>query len=78
MYTVLTTVVRQINTNIQARQNVQKAFEFTLDHIGQDKDAGDIWVSWIRFIQESEVCTILVSADNPIPFTRPPNPPNAD
>lgn len=35
----------------QARQTVSQAYEFVLDNIGQDKDAGTIWQDYIAFIK---------------------------
>jgi hypothetical protein len=38
------------------RNTIKKAYEFALNHIGQDKDSGDIWRDYIDFIKEGEVC----------------------
>jgi cleavage stimulation factor subunit 3 len=35
----------------QARQIVSQAYEFVLDNIGQDRDAGKIWQDYITFIK---------------------------
>lgn len=35
----------------QARQTVTQSYEFVLDHIGVDRDAGDIWQDYIQFIK---------------------------
>ncbi|TGJ81405.1 hypothetical protein E0Z10_g7348 [Xylaria hypoxylon] len=35
----------------QARQTVSQAYEFVLNNIGQDKDAGSIWQDYILFIK---------------------------
>ena len=35
----------------QARQTVNAAYEFVLDNIGQDRDAGSIWQDYIAFIK---------------------------
>ncbi|KAJ2983866.1 hypothetical protein NUW58_g6178 [Xylaria curta] len=34
-----------------ARQTVNQAYEFVLNHIGQDRDAGKIWQDYISFIK---------------------------
>jgi hypothetical protein len=38
------------------RDNVKKAYEFALNHVGQDKDSGEIWSDYIQFLKASEVC----------------------
>ncbi|VDB95403.1 unnamed protein product [Peniophora sp. CBMAI 1063] len=57
LWRVYLSYVRRINSSPQARENVRKAFEFALNHIGHDKEAGDIWVDYIRFIQQGETPT---------------------
>ncbi|KZV73632.1 Suf-domain-containing protein [Peniophora sp. CONT] len=57
LWRVYLSYVRRINSSAQARENVRKAFEFALNHIGHDKEAGDIWVDYIRFIQQGETPT---------------------
>ena len=32
------------------------AYEFTLNHVGQDKDSSEIWIDYIQFIKSGEVC----------------------
>jgi len=32
------------------------AYEFTLSHVGQDKDSSEIWIDYIQFIKSGEVC----------------------
>ncbi|KAI1504063.1 hypothetical protein F5X99DRAFT_373356 [Biscogniauxia marginata] len=35
----------------QARQTVSQSYEFVLDNIGQDRDAGPIWQDYINFVK---------------------------
>ncbi|KAI5917413.1 hypothetical protein F4810DRAFT_46450 [Camillea tinctor] len=35
----------------QARQTVSQSYEFVLDNIGQDRDAGSIWQDYINFVK---------------------------
>ena len=37
-----------------ARDVVVKAYEFALQHVGQDKDSSDIWSEYIQFIKSGE------------------------
>jgi cleavage stimulation factor subunit 3 len=44
-----------LNTGPEARDNIRQAYEFALNHIGQDKDSGDIWNDYIQFVKSGEV-----------------------
>jgi len=50
------TFVRRVNTNPSQREQVRMAYEFTLNHVGQDKDSSEIWIDYIQFIKSGEVC----------------------
>jgi hypothetical protein len=51
--------VRRTNNAHDRRDDVRKAFEYALRHIGQDKDAGEIWAQYIQFLRAAEVCAVL-------------------
>ncbi|EPQ59815.1 Suf-domain-containing protein [Gloeophyllum trabeum ATCC 11539] len=51
------TYVRRMNTSPATRDEVQKAYEFALKTVGQDKDSGDIWNDYIQFIKSREIST---------------------
>lgn len=40
-----------------SRNTIKKAYEFALNHIGQDKDSGEIWKDYIDFLKSSETHT---------------------
>lgn len=42
------------------RDNIRMSYEFALNHIGQDKDSGQIWIDYIEFLKIGEVCHLLV------------------
>ena len=56
-----------MNTGPQTRDTVRKAFEFALNHVGQDKDSADIWAEYIQFVKQGEVAnaTLIASGVNP-------------
>ena len=35
--------------------HVRKSYEFALNHVGQDKESGDIWNDYIQFLKAGEV-----------------------
>ncbi|KAF7301152.1 CFIA complex component [Mycena indigotica] len=41
----------------QTRETIRKAFEFALNHIGQDRDSGFIHAAYIKFLNEAETTT---------------------
>ena len=41
-------------TDVNARQTIKKAYEFALNHVGQDKDSGEIWRDYIDFLKSAE------------------------
>ena len=56
-----------MNTGPQTRDIVRKAFEFALNHVGQDKDSADIWAEYIQFVKQGEVAnaTLIAFGVNP-------------
>jgi hypothetical protein len=48
--------IRRINVDSSTRDIVRKAYEFALNHVGQDKDSGEIWSDYIQFLRSGEVC----------------------
>ncbi|SCV72519.1 BQ2448_4056 [Microbotryum intermedium] len=36
----------------QARATIAKSFEFALQHVGQDRDAGSLWSEYLEFLKE--------------------------
>ncbi|KAI8071752.1 hypothetical protein BC940DRAFT_293627 [Gongronella butleri] len=38
----------------EARTVIEKAFEYVLNHVGIDKDAGSIWVDYLYFLRSTE------------------------
>ncbi|KAF8999433.1 hypothetical protein BDQ17DRAFT_1361005 [Cyathus striatus] len=53
------TYVRRLNsgTSTSTRDTVRKSYEFALNHVGQDKDSGEIWNDYIQFLKAGEVHT---------------------
>ena len=47
-------IIRWNNAGNAQRDDVQKSYEFTLNHVGQDKASGNIW-SDFQFLQSGEV-----------------------
>ena len=69
LWKVYVTYVRRMNARPEARETVKKAYEFAVSHVGHDRDAGEIWVEFIRFIQQGEVCILtftLACAHTPV------------
>ena len=48
--------ISRINVDPSTRDIVRKAYEFALNHVGQDKDSGEIWSDYIQFLRSGEVC----------------------
>lgn len=48
-------IQRRFNLTVapQDRPTVQKAWEFALDRVGIDKDAGDVWQDYISFLKSA-------------------------
>ncbi|KAF7331026.1 mRNA 3'-end-processing protein RNA14 [Mycena venus] len=46
--------VRRMNVGTGNRETVRKAFDFALNHIGQDRDSGSIWAEYIQFLNSAE------------------------
>lgn len=47
----------------QTRDTVRKSYEFALNHVGQDKDSGEIWSDFIQFLKSADVCCPSCSSD---------------
>ncbi|KAH8115634.1 Suf-domain-containing protein [Phellopilus nigrolimitatus] len=47
-------VRRRLNVGPTTRDTVAKAYEFALQHVGQDKDSSDIWAEYIQFVKSGE------------------------
>lgn len=45
---------RRRNTGPSTRDIVRKSYEFALNHVGQDKDAGEIWNDYIQFLKAGD------------------------
>lgn len=45
----------RFNAGTDTRETLSQAYEFSLAHVGQDKDSGDIWMDYIRFLESDEV-----------------------
>jgi cleavage stimulation factor subunit 3 len=39
----------------EARVIIEKAYEYVLNNVGNDKDAGPIWADYIYFLKSAEV-----------------------
>jgi cleavage stimulation factor subunit 3 len=48
--------VRRVNSGPNTRDIIRKAYEFALNHVGQDKDSSEIWSDFIQFLKSGEVC----------------------
>lgn len=44
--------IRRNNDGPDGRQVVVKAYEFAISHVGQDKDSGEIWLGYIRYLKD--------------------------
>lgn len=47
-------ISRRRNSGPSTRDIVRKSYEFALNHVGQDKDAGEIWNDYIQFLKAGE------------------------
>lgn len=57
---LLTSIFRRVNANLtdpNSRSTIRKAYEFALQHIGQDKDSGEVWKDYIDFLKATETHT---------------------
>lgn len=45
---------RRRNTGLNTRDTVRDSYEFALKHVGQDKDAGQIWDDYIEFLKAGD------------------------
>jgi len=60
LWTFYLIYVRRVNPNPTepaARQTIKKAYEFALNHVGHDKDSGEIWRDYIDFLKSGETST---------------------
>ncbi|KAJ2911679.1 hypothetical protein MD484_g8737, partial [Candolleomyces efflorescens] len=48
------TYVRRRNLGSKTRDTVGEAYKFALKHVGQDKDAGQIWHDYIQFLKAED------------------------
>jgi len=48
-------IYRRTNTDSTTRNDVAQSYELALKLVGQDKDSGDIWSDYIRFLDAAEV-----------------------
>ncbi|KAI5120731.1 hypothetical protein M0805_006437 [Coniferiporia weirii] len=46
--------VRRLNVGPATRDTVAKAYDFALQHVGQDKDSSGIWEEYIQFVKSGE------------------------
>ncbi|KAJ6615526.1 hypothetical protein B0H10DRAFT_2040864 [Mycena sp. CBHHK59/15] len=51
------TYVRRVNAGPATRETVRKAYEFALNHVGQDRESGSIWAEYIQFLNAAEATT---------------------
>ncbi|KAF5371988.1 hypothetical protein D9615_008143 [Tricholomella constricta] len=49
--------VRRVNTGPSTRDTVRKSYEFALNHVGQDKDSGEIWRDYLQFLRSGDTTT---------------------
>ena len=45
----------RFNMKETQRDNIRISYEFALNHVGQDKDSGQIWSDYIQFLKSGEV-----------------------
>ena len=57
---------RRNNVGSAQRDDVRKSYEFTLNHVGQDKESGEIWNDYIQFLQSGEVRHPFRSFSGPV------------
>ena len=43
-----------MNVGPETRDTVTKAYEFALQHVGQDKDSAEIWSEYIQFVKSGQ------------------------
>lgn len=51
----------RLNVTPAQRDNIRISYEFALNHVGQDKDSGQIWSDYIQFLKSGEVCFCGIS-----------------
>ncbi|KDR71055.1 hypothetical protein GALMADRAFT_254221 [Galerina marginata CBS 339.88] len=51
------TYVRRLNSGPSQRDPIRMSYEFALNHVGQDKDSGQLWNDYIQFLQAGEAAT---------------------
>ncbi|KAF7794503.1 hypothetical protein EIP86_005637 [Pleurotus ostreatoroseus] len=57
LWKVYLSYVRKITANSAERDTVRKAYEFALNHIGQDKDSTEIWADYIQLLKAAQATT---------------------
>ena len=50
------------------RDSVRMSYEFALNHVGQDKDSGQIWADYIQFLKSGEVRRLPICLYPPLTF----------
>ncbi|KAG1725914.1 hypothetical protein EDB19DRAFT_1914849 [Suillus lakei] len=60
------------NTSPTRREAASKAYGFSLSHISQDKDSGDIWSDYIRFLRLERPPQGTSNSDVLLPSAFPP------
>ena len=45
---------RRLNVGPETRDTVTKAYEFALQHVGQDKDSAELWSEYIQFVKSGQ------------------------
>ncbi|KAJ7983053.1 Suf-domain-containing protein [Mycena polygramma] len=49
--------VRRVNSGPKTHEILRKAYDFALNHIGQDRDSGSIWADYIQFLNAADTTT---------------------
>ncbi|KAJ6447973.1 Suf-domain-containing protein [Mycena vitilis] len=49
--------VRRANSGPKMHEILRKAYDFALNHIGQDRDSGSIWADYIQFLNAADTTT---------------------
>lgn len=48
-------LLRRVNKDPSTRDSVRQSYEFALQHVGLDKDSGDIWAEYLQFLHSWDV-----------------------
>lgn len=63
------TLFRRVNADPSLREPIRMSYEFALNHIGQDKDSGDIWADYIQFLNSDPSASASGSSSSLTPST---------